>query len=71
MGLHKSMGLVLVRMLNLSVDKINSMDAFRVCLLKRSSLFGFPNKRMLIILFSFSIKIVASIVAILSKRVCL
>ena len=61
------MGLVLDH----SVDKINSMDVFRICLLKPSSLFGFQNKRMLIILFPLSIKILASIVAILSKRVCL
>ena len=40
------------------------MDAFRICLLKQSSLFGFPNKRILIILFSFSLKMLASIVAI-------
>ena len=58
-------------LLNLSVDRINSIDAFRIALLKEFSLFSFPNKRVLTILSSFSVKILESIVAILSKRVCL
>ena len=58
-------------LLNLSDDRIYSIDAFSIALLKEFSLFGFPNKRVLTILSSFSVKMFASIVAILSKRVCL
>ena len=54
-------------LLNLSVDRINSIDAFRIALLKEFSLFSFPNKRVLTILSSFSVKILESIVAILSS----
>ena len=39
--------------------------------MKEFSQFGLPNKRVLTILSSFSVKMFASIVAILSKRVCL
>ena len=48
-------------LLNLSVDRINSIDASRIALLKEFSLFGFPNKRVLTILSSFSVKILESI----------
>ena len=44
-------------LLNLSVDRIKSIDAFRIVLLKEFSLFSFPNKRVLTILSSFSVKI--------------
>ena len=54
-------------LLNLSVDRINSSGAFRIALLKEFSLFSIPNKRVLTILSSFSVKILESIVAILSK----
>ena len=36
--------------LNLSVDRINSIDELRIALFKEFSLFGFPNKRVLTIL---------------------
>ena len=55
--------------MNLSVDRTNSTDAFSIALLKEFSLFGFPNKRVWTILTSFSVKMFASIVAILSKSV--
>ena len=58
-------------LLNLSVDRIYSIDAFSLALLKEFSQFGLPNKRVLTILSSFLVKMFASIVAILSKRVCL
>ena len=58
-------------LLNLSVDRIYSIDAFSLALLKEFSQFGLPNKRVLTILSSFSVKMFASVVAILSKRVCL
>ena len=51
--------------MNLLVDRIYSIDAFSIALLKEFSLFGFPNKRVLTILSSFSVKMFASIVAIL------
>ena len=54
-------------MLNLSVDRIYSIDAFSIALLKEFSQFGLPNKRVLTVLSSFSVKMFASIVAILSK----
>ena len=57
--------------LNLSVDRIDSIDPLSVALLKEFSLFGFPNKTVLTILSSFSVKVFAAIIAILSKRVCL
>ena len=58
-------------MLNLSVDRIYSTVAFSIALLKEFSLFGFPNKRVLAILSLTAVKILASIVVILSMRVCL
>ena len=58
-------------LLNLSDDRIYSIDAFSIALLKEFSLFGFPNKRVLTILSSFPVKIFASIAAILPKKACL
>ena len=58
-------------MLNLSVDRIYSTVAFSIALLKEFSLFDFPNKRVLAILSLIAVKILASIVVILSMRVCL
>ena len=58
-------------MLNLSVDRIYSTVAFSIALLKEFSLFSFPNKRVLAILSLIAVKILASIVVILSMRVCL
>ena len=49
---------------------IYSIDAFSIALLKEFSLLDFPNMRVLTILSSFSVKMFAAIVAILSKRVC-
>ena len=43
---------------------MNSIDAFSIALLKEFSLFSFPNKR---VLSSFSVKMFASVVGILSK----
>ena len=57
--------------LNASVDRINSIDTFGIALLKELSLFGFPSIRVLTILSSNLVKMLASIVAILSKRTCL
>ena len=53
----------------ISADRMYSIDAFSVALLKEFSQFGLPNKRVLRILSLFSVKMFASIVAILSKRV--
>ena len=55
-------------LLNLSVDRIYSIDAFSLALLKEFSQFGLPNKRVLTILSSFSVKIFSSIVAIFVKE---
>ena len=49
---------------------MNSIGEFRIALLKEFSLLGLPNKRALTLLSSFSVKIVASVKVILSKRVC-
>ena len=53
------------------IDRIYSIDAFSIASLKEFLLLGLPNKRVLTILSSFSVKMFASIEAILSKRVCL
>ena len=61
-------------LLNLSVDRIYSIDAFSLALLKEFSQFGLPNKRVLTILSLFSViceHVRTSVVAILSKRVYL
>ena len=57
-------------LLNNSVDRINSIDALSIVLLKEFLLFDFPNKRVLTILISLSVNMFASIVAILSERAC-
>ena len=46
-------------MLNVTVDRKNSIDAYSIALLKGFLLFGFPNKRVLTILSSFSVKMSA------------
>ena len=56
---------------NLSVDKIYSTDAFSIALLKKFSLFGFPNKRVLTILSSFLARMFASVVIICQKGLSL
>ena len=56
-------------LLHLSVDRIYSIDAFSIALLQEFSQFGLPNKTVLTILSSFSVKMFASIAANLSKRV--
>ena len=56
--------------MNNSVDRINSIDALSIVLLKEFLLFDFPNKRVLTILISLSVNMFASIVAILSERAC-
>ena len=55
--------------MNLSVDRINSIDAFRIAFLKKFSVFGFPNKRTLPKISSLTIKTSAFVTAVLSKRV--
>ena len=57
-------------LLNNSVDRINSIDALSIVLLKEFLLFDFPNKRVLTILISLSVNMFAFIVAILSERAC-
>lgn len=43
-----------------SVDKINLIDAFSIALSKEFPLFSFPNKRVMTILSSVSVKMFAS-----------
>ena len=51
---------------------MNLIDEFRIALLTEFSLVvGLPNKRVLTLMSLFSVKIVASVRVILSKRVCL
>ena len=50
---------------------INSIATFSIVLLKKFSLFGFPNKRVLAILSSFLAKMFASVVIICQKGLSL